>query len=263
MRSARVGRLVSVDKLSKRCWHYYQIREDGSMNLLELCEPLFQYVCRLNRAGRKGGHFEYSVVRAEIKALFEDLETRSRTDFLLKQKYEKDRLPLLFFADSMIAESKLPFAGKWGRNRLAYDENELAGDEKFFNELDATMLDNAEDVSERLAVFYVCLGLGFTGFYHGQPEYLRKKMLELAPRVRHYMELDPLARICPENYQNVDARDLSQPPGRNLVYILIIFLIACISAIACNAVLFQDASSSISGAVKEILKQETALANHT
>ena len=25
------------------------------MTLLELCEPLFQYICRLNRSARKGG----------------------------------------------------------------------------------------------------------------------------------------------------------------------------------------------------------------
>ncbi len=50
------------------------------MNLLELSEPLFQYVCILNRAGRKGGNLDYNVVRSKIKSLLEDLRNRSLTD---------------------------------------------------------------------------------------------------------------------------------------------------------------------------------------
>ena len=32
------------------------------MTLLELIEPLTQYVCRLNRSARKGGQFEHAQV---------------------------------------------------------------------------------------------------------------------------------------------------------------------------------------------------------
>ena len=37
------------------------------MNLLEYTEPLFQYVCILNRAGRKGGNLDYNTVRSKVK----------------------------------------------------------------------------------------------------------------------------------------------------------------------------------------------------
>ena len=36
----------------------------------------------------------------------------------------------------MISESSLPFAAQWNQNRLAYERNELAGDEKFFDLLE-------------------------------------------------------------------------------------------------------------------------------
>ena len=39
------------------------------------------------------------------------------------------------------------------------------------------MKENGDDASERLAVFYVCIGLGFTGIYFKQPEFLRKTTL--------------------------------------------------------------------------------------
>ena len=47
------------------------------MTLLELCEPLFQYVCRLNRSARKGGSYEPTRVRAEIDALFEEAKAKA------------------------------------------------------------------------------------------------------------------------------------------------------------------------------------------
>ena len=120
------------------------------MNLLELTEPVFQYVCRLNRLARKSGgtsagdtsfiakapgapavprvaSLDYAVVRSEVKAMFEDLIQKSNSDVRLNAQAKKMELPLLFFVDSMIAESSLPFAAQWNQNRLAYERNELAG----------------------------------------------------------------------------------------------------------------------------------------
>ena len=37
------------------------------------------------------------------------------------------------------SESTLPFAAQWNQNRLAYERNELAGDEKFFDLLEETI----------------------------------------------------------------------------------------------------------------------------
>ena len=40
------------------------------MTLLELCEPLFQYMCRLNRLARSGSALEMDQVRNDIKKIF-------------------------------------------------------------------------------------------------------------------------------------------------------------------------------------------------
>ena len=37
------------------------------MTLLDLSEPLFQYICRLNRSARKGGNYEMTQVQVIIK----------------------------------------------------------------------------------------------------------------------------------------------------------------------------------------------------
>src|SRR5215472_9664886 len=238
------------------------------MTLLELTEPVFQYLCRLNRIARRGptaksadttfvartavgaaaaargANLDDVVARAEIKALLEDMMSKAATDMHLSQQARKIELPLIFFIDSMISESKLSFAAQWNQNRLAYDRQELAGDEKFFDLLDETMKETTEDAAERLAVFYVCIGLGFTGIYFKQPEFLRKTMLGIAPRIRHLVETDLNARICPETYEGVDTRDLVQPPSSRMVMVGMIFAGVTLAVIVSYFMMYHEASKS-------------------
>ena len=248
------------------------------MNLLELTEPIFQYVCRLNRLGRKSGtssgetsfiakgpggtqvprvaSLDYAVVRSEVKAMFEDLIQKSNSDMRLNVQAKKMELPLVFFVDSMISESSLPFAAQWNQNRLAYERNELAGDEKFFDLLEETIKDSGEDASERLAVYYICIGLGFSGIYFRQPEYLRKTMLTIAPRIRHLVEADQTARICPDAYEGIDSRNLVQPPGSKMVLVGILFLCFILAVAITYVFLYRSASDSLSTSLDHILNQE-------
>src|SRR5258708_16799327 len=131
------------------------------MTLLDLTEPIFQYVSRLNRLARKSGgavtsgettfvsktaaaapraaSLDYAVVRSEVKAMFEDFTQKGGSEIRLAGQVKKMELPLLFFVDSMIAEGTLGFAAQWNQNRLAYDRNELAGQEKFRSLVAVTM----------------------------------------------------------------------------------------------------------------------------
>ncbi len=248
------------------------------MTLLELTEPIFQYVCRLNRLARKSGgaatsgettfvsrtptaapkaaSLDYAVVRSEVKALFEDVMQKGGSEIRLAGQVKQMELPLLFFVDSMIAEGTLSFAAQWNQNRLAYDRNELAGDEKFFDLLEETMKDSGEEASERLAVYYTCIGLGFAGVYFRQPEYLRKTMLTLAPRIRHLVETDQSARICPETYEGVDTRNLVQPPGSRLAFVGILFLCFILAVLISYIWIYRAASRNLSDSLNQILNQD-------
>ncbi len=253
------------------------------MTLLQLTEPLFQYICRLNRIARRGSgqksggdttfvtltreaaaaaapvvpargaNLDYTVARSEIKALFEDMMSRAAADLRLSMQARKIELPLIFFVDSMIAESRLPFAGEWNQNRLAYDRQELAGDEKFFDLLDETLKEGGEDAVERLAVFYSCIGLGFTGIYFKQPEFLRKTMLTIAPRIRHLVENDQNARICPEAYEGVDSRDLVEPPSRRMIVVGMVFLCFTLAVAISYVVLYSRTSKSLNTSINEVI----------
>jgi type IV/VI secretion system ImpK/VasF family protein len=184
------------------------------MTLLELCEPLFQYVCRLNRMSRKGGSPDGQTVRAELRAILSDLKARADQQGALAVQYEKMELPLLFFVDFMIRESRLSFASTW--KDFAHERREMAGYEKFFELLDETLSDPSEGAVQRLMVYYTCIGLGFTGIYVGQPEVLRRKMLEISNRLRGQIQTMN-DKITPESYEGVDSRSLTEPPVRGLL----------------------------------------------
>jgi type VI secretion system protein ImpK len=227
------------------------------MTPLELCEPIFTKVCVLNRLGRKQGDLlTYDHLRSEIELLFAAVRNAAEADPILRVQWQKLELPMIFFVDSMVSESGLALAATWNRNRLAYDQKELAGDEKFFDLLDETLNDASDEASQRLVVYYTCIGLGFTGWYAGQPEYLRGKMLDVSQRTRAAMETDKTLRICPETYLNVDTRDLVQPPAARLGGIAIVFAGLCLIVVTVEAYLFHAASLSLTDSLTAIGSQE-------
>jgi type VI secretion system protein ImpK len=258
------------------------------MTLLHLTEPIFQHICRLNRFARRAGaaqsgggdttyislkpetpkaaaaaatktaSLDYTVARSEIKALFEDMMSKAAKDIRLSHQAQKIELPLIFFVDSMISEGTLPFAAQWNQNRLAYDRQELAGDEKFFDLLDETLKESGEDAAERLAVFYTCIGLGFTGIYFKQPEFLRKTMLSIAPRIRHLIETDQNARICPETYEKLDTRNLVEPPSSRMVIVGMIFAGFMLAVLISYFLMYHQASKNLNTSIEEVLKQDLA-----
>jgi hypothetical protein len=93
------------------------------MTLLQLCEPLFQYICQLNYTSRKGATYDYMIVRREVEDLLAEIRTRATGDATVAGLYdEKLELALIFFVDNVIATSNsLPFARDWGDNRIAYE----------------------------------------------------------------------------------------------------------------------------------------------
>ena len=222
------------------------------MTLLELCEPYFQLICRLNRSARKGVRLDAATVRGDIVGALADLRQRASTTPGLSEQFDKVELVLIFFADSMIKEGRLGFAQQW--HDLARDRNETNGEEAFFDALDETLADTSEKASERLAIFYTCIGLGFTGFYAGQPEYLRKKMAEISARVRAMIDKDDSSKICPEAYEHTSTADLIEPPGRSLVGIGVVLVGLVIALVALNVFMYRAASAELTDAMQRIIR---------
>src|SRR3954470_24763131 len=200
---------------------------------------------------RKGAQTGQEEARSQIKALLAECRSRAQQVQGLGPQFEKIELPLIFFCDSMIRESKLPFAGRW--QDLAAERNELAGDEKFFDLLEETLADRSDQASDRLTVFYTCLGLGFTGWYNGQPEYLRKKMMRVSARLRGKgIDADAGTRLCPDAYENINTANLIEPPGRSLVGIAIALVALLIVLFVTNVQLYRSSAGELQTSLRDV-----------
>ena len=219
------------------------------MTLLDLSEPLFQYICRLNRSARKGGNYELSQVQSEIKGFLTEAKSKA-VGANLSEAFDKIELPLMFFCDFMIKESSLPWAREW--KELAFERHEMAGDEKFFDLLEETLKDKSPAANERLAVFYTCMGVGFTGWYTGQPEYLRRKMKEIAARLQAAGQFSESQRICADAYDKVDTRDLIEPPGTQLIGIAIALVGLIVVLFFTYGYLYHDSSKKLMEALHTV-----------
>jgi type VI secretion system protein ImpK len=225
--------------------HNFGTIEVCSLKLMDACEPLFQYTCRLNRSARKGGAHNVRQVQEEIGQILRDIRTKAKADpeLLLHMQQGKIYLTLLGFFDFMVRNSKLPFAADWPN--LAFELGEMTMDEKFFDLLDDALADRSDNALPRLTVFYTCMGLGFTGFYSGQPEYLRRKMLECAARLRGTINADESVRVCPDAY-NADTRLLYRPVASTVAGISIALVLLLIAVFAINVLAYYDASKTLS-----------------
>lgn len=222
------------------------------MTLPEVCEPLFQYVCRINRSARKRVPLDAAHVRTEAKAIFAQMKSAAASDPVLHEQYERVEPALLVFLNTMIEKSRLPFAGAW--KRLGGDGGaDPGGEERFFQMLEETTAEPGEAANQRLAIYYTCLGLGFTGPHAGRPEELRRTMMTLGGRIRSSMDADQTARICPEAYEKVDTRIIYEPPSRGLTGLAIALVIMTLALIAANIVSYRQAQQQLDRSLRDII----------
>ena len=225
------------------------------MTLVEICEPLFQYICRLNRLGRKGGRPDQGIVKGEIKAIFSDMRSRAEATPGMVGPYDHIEKVLMFFTDSMILSSQVTFSGMWkpfsmDPRQLGIEEGaELAFDDKFWLLLDDTLSDPTESATHQLSIFYICVGLGFQGRYDNDPEYRRKKMLEMSSRLRGFIDSDQSARICASAYENVDSRPLHLSPARRLTGVVIALAVFTVGIFVGYVYFFGEAQKELTKAL--------------
>jgi type VI protein secretion system component VasF len=220
------------------------------MRLVTLADPVFQYVCRLHRSAAKGCTFPIEKARADVLQLFEEMRQQAASRPDLAAQYERIKLPLIFFVDFMMRESGLSSRTEWVP--LARDYRELAGDEKFFLLLESDLKDPSDGATERLAVFYTCLWLGFTGLYFDQPEEIQRLMGRVSGRVSQFLGAEGQKRICPQAYEHTDTRNFTEPPGTKLVGIGIALIGLLVVWLITYGVLFQSTSSRIHGYLETI-----------
>lgn len=226
--------------------------------LIELCEPLFQYVCRLSRSARSDASVGAAAVRADLDEIFGEMEETASGRPELKAQYKKIQMPLIFFTDYMIKTSELRMARDW--EEMQRDFGEHAGDEKFFDLLEED-LEQAErgdvEARERMLVYYQCVGLGFQGFYEGQTEKLRSLMEQMGAQLRKMdlIDLSDKSLVCPEAYEGVDTSDLIEPPAKKMVGVTLAVVGLVLALFVTNIALFLTGRDQLDDALDRILER--------
>lgn len=232
------------------------------MNLLEIYEELFQYVCRLNRAAKTNTHPDYARVRAEVKTMLDEITRNASVDVRLLNQVRQLELPVIFFVDNLICTSPLKFASQWAENRLAKEKNELAGDERFFDFLEQDLANTSEEAAERLAVYYLGLGLGFTGMYQSQPEHIRTYIEKIFPRIRQWIDVDPRGKIAEDAYKYTDTRVLTEPPSRKIIFVAILFVFLGLTVLTIIYGLYAAAARDLTVSIGQIKDEARTAQTH-
>src|ERR1700722_3123687 len=204
------------------------------MTLLDLCEPLFLFACKVNRSKRKGGPgFEPPQLRAEVERILREMALAAYVDRDLQSQFTQVKPILIYFVDA-IAEQAFP-----GRGQKMAKPDENPGEE-FFVQLDKTLADNSRPALHRLTIFYTCLGLGFVGKYKDDSHGLTDKINQVAGRIQEFMELDEKKRLCSAAYEHTDERNLEPPVGRSLTGVGIVLAGLIVIVFFANAMLYRQ-----------------------
>ena len=185
------------------------------MKALLLFEPLFQYVCEVNRLSRNGFPREYAEVRKEILNRMSEISDRADADVELREHFRVLKTPVIFAIDDLLVENRnLPWWRLWNDKRLGFVKDGLAGSEAFFVEYLDPALKAAPSLegAEQMLVYYVCLGIGFQGYLFDQPEKLRAYMKAMRPAVAQWLVDDRVEHLLPQAYLYTNRRELARPP---------------------------------------------------
>ena len=179
----------------------------AEIKISEFCRPLFTQVCDWSTQIEKGVAVDAATASSTMTAMMDQMRVSSRQQPELARQYLMVELPLLFFLDYVMQEL-MGLDGKW--NELAFERNELAGDEKFFDLLEQTLGNPTELATERVAVFYQCMALGFSGTYAPDPQELGRYFRRCALRLGLAPELVETGRVVPDAYKQIDVKGKSR-----------------------------------------------------
>ena len=106
----------------------------------------------------------------------------------------------------------------------------------------------------------MCL-LNFSGFSIGGAEAIPKKMAELTPWVRAFVDADENALVTPDTYEHTSTLNLPIPVSASLVPMLIVVVGLFLLVGAVNYHLFREKSKDMNQALDTIASHAPANAN--
>ncbi|MFH1034593.1 MAG: DotU/TssL family secretion system protein [Pseudomonadota bacterium] len=151
------------------------------MTLLDLTRELFTYLVVFRQRAVSHAPPSLAAVEEDLEAIFQTMEERAREHPLLRGPYGQVRYGLAALSDEILLTSGWPQAVDWAVEPL---EERLYGSRqggtRFFQILEG-QVNAPKDV---LAIYYLCLGLGFCGHYTPDDPLLARVKADLLARIR-------------------------------------------------------------------------------
>ncbi|MCP3966211.1 MAG: DotU family type IV/VI secretion system protein [Lentisphaerae bacterium] len=220
------------------------------MTLLEICQPLIDYVVECRRRALAGADLNRGDVFTEINRKIDTMREEAANSPELAAEVDKIMLPMVFFVDFMIKEGPFEFSSTWRElGKSMY--NELSGDEKFFDILDKELNDPSSAATERLGVMYQLLGTGFSGCYNDQPQELERKLRICALRVGADMHENLISDISDKCTAATDSRAMFKSPYKRTRLVFLCSLIFLALALIFNRMAFLRATQNL----RELLEE--------
>jgi hypothetical protein len=180
----------------------------ADMKIAEFCNPIFEQIVLWGRESDANSPLDVDGARTTLNGVLDRLRLASRQQPKLGQQFVQVELPLLFFID-FVMQDRIALSGEW--SELAFEQNELAGDEKFFDLLEQTLGSPTDNATDRVEVYYQCMSLGFSGTYEQQSPELHRLFRRCALRLGLSPELVESGQLTPEAYDHLDLVSKHRP----------------------------------------------------
>lgn len=239
------------------------------MKSIEICEELFQYICMLTRSAEREGRLDRLQIVRRVGGIMDRIEADIYQHNLGSQ-WDTVKQVLVYFVDYMLASSKLRLAGEWSDNRLAdqmFGNAQMAGDEKFYHLLVESLQYGDRAMDDVLALFYMCLGLGFVGvpprshlsatldipLDFDDTQIINRMMQLIKNKIQIRDEQD---RLLDRREYQVDATDMRQRPGMSVAIVFSVVCVLLVFLVIANGRLFDGYTQELEASL--IMIQEAS-----
>lgn len=225
------------------------------MTLIEHSEPIFQFVCRLERIARSEGALDATLslnsLKRDVDRLFRRFDYEAIHDDDFEGDVEQWKQLLRHFVDTLIARSGLSLSDEWKREFLAA-EHDQTGD--FFRALEIALGRNDLEAKHQLQVFHTCIGLGYASDTKNESQLDAIHLLE--ERVEQIAPTAELNRLSPNAYEHTNDQNYMDRPLPKLVFFGMLLL--CLLGIVFFLIFesYTSASQELVNAVDSVLEEQ-------
>jgi len=220
--------------------------EQVPVRLTEVCWPVFDCLLNLGRQAKYGTLPPPDQVRYQVLTALRDAEDLARRDPVSERIWD-DRLKamMVYLIDYKMLNSEWPGRDFWFDNRFETDPGildhvEALGGEKFFADCDEIQKEyelaerrerrDRHELAEQLALYFICLRLGFKGQYHDRPQELADYTRRLFTRLPAYATTRS-KEMFPDAYRHNQEVKVDYKLGMSLTLVLVILVVIVVTAL--------------------------------